>query len=195
MNLAKRLHSGHTIRAIGFDDARYRDKTPGEPVHVAGVVCRGTRFEGMVWGCTTKDGATATDEIIRLLRDSKFAEQVHIVLLDGLTMGGCNVVDLPRLAAEVAAPAVAVMRHRPNLERFKYVVDRLPDPEERWRRVLAAGPIHEIGQSVFQVSGEEPETVARVLKRLTIEGKVPEALRLAHLIGAAITTGESGKRA
>src|SRR4051812_12529836 len=115
MNLAKRLSSGHTIRVIGFDDAHYPDKPPGGRVYLSGVICRGTRFEGMVWGHTTVDGMSATDEIIRLLRDSKFADQVHIVLLDGLTMGGCNVIDLPKLAAAVGIPAVAVMRRRPNM--------------------------------------------------------------------------------
>nr|WP_289501088.1 hypothetical protein [Gloeocapsopsis sp. IPPAS B-1203] len=36
-----------------------------------------------------------------------------------------------------------------------------------------------------------PEVTA-VLQRLTERGKVPEALRLAHLIGAAVVKGESG---
>ena len=40
-----------------------------------------------------------------------------------------------------------------------------------------------------------PEAIASVLQRLTDCGKVPEALRLAHLIGAAIVKGESGRSA
>lgn len=35
----------------------------------------------------------------------------------------------------------------------------------------------------------------RVLNRVTDTGKVPEALRLAHLIGSAVKTGQSSKRA
>jgi endonuclease V-like protein UPF0215 family len=37
--------------------------------------------------------------------------------------------------------------------------------------------------------------VAEALKRLTDRGNVPEALRLAHLIGSAVVMGESSKRA
>ncbi|OAD24097.1 hypothetical protein THIOM_000050 [Candidatus Thiomargarita nelsonii] len=37
--------------------------------------------------------------------------------------------------------------------------------------------------------------MGKILQRLTLTGHVPEALRIAHLIGSAVMTGESGKRA
>jgi endonuclease V-like protein UPF0215 family len=48
---------------------------------------------------------------------------------------------------------------------------------------------------VFQVQGAGPDEAAEALARLTDRGAVPEPLRLAHLVGAAISTGESGRRA
>ncbi len=195
LSLARRIELKRTLRVIGFDDARYPDRTPGSPVFLTGAVCKGTRFEGMLWGQTTKDGMTATDEIIRLVKGSKFGPQIHLILLDGLTVGGGNVVDLQRLSQELGVPAIAVMRRLPNLDLFQQVIQKLPEGDERWRRVEAAGPIHEIRGKVFQVCGEEPDDVANALETLTIEGKVPEALRLAHLIGSAVMTGESSNRA
>ncbi|MFT7641913.1 MAG: hypothetical protein ACI9G1_003664, partial [Pirellulaceae bacterium] len=50
MDLNGLLNTGRNIRSIGIDDAHYPDKSMGSPVHVAGVVCAGTRFEGMLWG-------------------------------------------------------------------------------------------------------------------------------------------------
>jgi endonuclease V-like protein UPF0215 family len=61
--------------------------------------------------------------------------------------------------------------------------------------VRRAGPIHERPPFVFQVRGAEPDATAGALACLTDRGLVPEPLRLAHLIGAAIVTGESGHRA
>jgi hypothetical protein len=58
-----------------------------------------------------------------------------------------------------------------------------------------AGIIYAFEPFFFQVCGEQPEVIARVLQRLTDTGKVPEALRLAHLIGAAVITGVSGSSA
>lgn len=195
MELAKLLSSGRNIRVIGFDDAHYADKKRGSDVHVAGIVCSNTRFEGMLWDTIAKDGMDSTDRFINMLSTSKFAAQVQIILTDGITFGGCNVVDIEKLNHVLEVPVVTVMRRPPDMDRFRYVVDQLPDQEERWRRVEAAGPIHEMDGFVFQVYGELPKTTARVLRRLTDQGKVPEALRLAHLIGTAIKTGESGKRA
>ncbi len=195
MNLSKLLMSQKRIRVIGFDDAHWKGQGSGDEVHVAGIVCSDTRFEGMLWNTVKRDGTDGTEGLVRMLAESKFAAQVQVILIDGITLGGCNVVDLQELFRELKIPVIAVMRKLPNLERFRYVVEQLPDPEVRWQKVLAAGPIHELNGFVFQVVGEDPEVASRVLARLTDQGKVPEALRVAHLIGSAVKLGTSGKRA
>ena len=195
MKLDELLSRGKKIRVIGFDDVDHRGKERGEPVNVAGIVCAATRFEGMLWGELAKDGTDATDVLIQMLTSSKFALQLHVVLLDGITFGGCNVVDLPRLSDSTGLPVIAVMRKHPDLESFAHVVGLFEDADQRRRCVRAAGEIHQRGGFVFQVANEEPDTAARVLNKLTDQGKVPEALRLAHLIGSAIAFGESGNRA
>lgn len=193
-SLKEILRLERQIRVVGFDDAPF-DRAAGSPVNVSGVVCSGTRFEGLLWGEATKDGLDATDTVCDMLIGSKFHDQVHVVLLDGITFGGFNFVDLPALAARVDRPCVAVMRREPNLEAIRSILPRLSDPEERLARMERAGPIHTIGGFVFQVVGEEPEVVAQALAAVTDNGFVPEPLRIAHLIGAAVKTGQSGKRA
>ena len=100
------------LRAVGFDDAPFVRRRKAR-VPVTGVVCAGTRFEGMVWGHLRQDGWDATDAIAGLLVGGKFLPQVHLVLLDGLSFGGFNLVDLPLLAARLGCPCVAVMRRPP----------------------------------------------------------------------------------
>ena len=195
MELEKLLSCGRKIRAIGFDDAHYADKSVGAEVNVAGIICSDTRFEGMLWGSVEKDGFDSTDALSQLLIASKFAAQVQVIITDGITFGGCNVVDLKRLQELTGVPVIAVMRRPPDLDAFRHVVDQLDDPERRWNSVLAAGEIHQMLDSVFQVVGLEPLIAARVLKRLTDQGKIPEPIRLAHLIGSAVKLGTSGKRA
>ena len=162
---------------------------------LAGVVCSGTRFEGLVWGRVRRDGWNATEALCRLLLPGKFLPQLHLVLLDGLSFGGFNVVDLPQLAARLQRPCVALMRRPPDLPAVHAALAQLPQPARRRALLERAGPIHRLGGFVFQVQGAAPEDVARALPRLTDRGLVPEALRLAHLIGAAVAHGESGRRA
>ena len=106
-----------------------------------------------------------------------------------------NVVDLPQLHRELNLPVVAVMRRPPNMETFLQVLKRLPDADTRIQLTERAGQIHEIDGWVFQCQGESPREIARLLPRLTSHGKVPEALRMAHLIGSAVMLGDSTKRA
>ena len=185
---------GRTIRAIGFDDAPF-PRRRGARGHLAGVVCSGTRFEGMVWGHVRRDGWDATEVVARLLLGGKFLPQLHLVLLDGLSFGGFNLVDLEELAGRLGRPCVAVMRRPPDLAAVERAVRRLPAPERRLRILARAGPVHVVGPIAFQVRGAEPVTVAEALSRLTDRGHVPEPLRLAHLVGAAVRLGESGRRA
>ena len=185
---------GRTLRAVGFDDAPFARRRRAD-VAVAGVVCAGTRFEGLVWGRLRQDGWNATAALAGLLMGGKFLPQLHLVLLDGLSFGGLNLVDLPALAARLARPCVAVMRRPPDLAAMERAIRRLPGAERRLALLRAAGPIHALGRFTFQVAGAEPARIADALARLTDRGEVPEPLRLAHLVGASVRLGESGRRA
>ena len=194
MNLESLLKLNRTIRVIGFDDAPFI-RGSGEKVNLAGIICGGTRFEGMVWGELQPDGFDSTETICNLLINSKFLPQLHIVLLDGIGFGGFNVVDLPKLAETLQLPCVAEMRRQPDLNAVNDAMSRLPNLQQRQELLKRAGTIHEYSPFVFQVCGEDPEIIAKVLEKLTDCGKVPEALRLAHLISAAVIKGERGSSA
>jgi hypothetical protein len=194
MELASLLRLNRVIRVIGFDDAPFI-RNAGGSVSVAGVVCAGTRFEGMVWGQVEQDGWDATDVILELLLGRKFLPQLHVALFDGIAFGGFNVIDLPKLSEQLQLPCVAVMRRMPNLAAVEQAIRRLPQPEQRLERLQRAGIIYAYPPFFFQVSGACPKVTFSVLERLTDCGKVPEALRLAHLISAAVIKGESGSTA
>lgn len=185
---------GRTLRAIGFDDAPFDRGRRGD-VAIAGVVCAGTRFEGLVWGRARRDGWNATAELVRLLAGGKFLPQLHLVLLDGIAFGGFNVVDLAALAETLGRPCVAVMRRPPDLDAVERAMRRLPHPDRRLELLRRAGPVHRAGPFAFQVRGAAPDETGRALARLTDRGAVPEPLRLAHLVAGAVATGQSGKRA
>lgn len=182
------------IRVVGFDDAPFK-KERNDPVNIAGVVCSDTRFEGMLWGEVTKDGTDATDVLIKLIRNSKFYEQVHVILIDGIAFGGFNIIDLPRLTCDLNKPCIAVMRHYPDRQAIDQALSNLSEYQQRKQLLANAGKVYKHQVFYYQVSGCEPSIAAQVLEQLTDRGHVPEALRLAHLIGAAVMTGESSNRA
>ncbi|MGK0359267.1 MAG: endonuclease V-like protein UPF0215 family [Bradymonadia bacterium] len=192
-SLADALRAHKLLRVIGFDDAPF--STDDAHVNVSGIVCAGTRFEGMLWGQAERDGADATQVLATLCTQSKFHAQVHLVLIDGLAVGGFNLIDLPALAEAVDRPCVAVTRRPPDMPAIRRALGRFADAERRLRLVERAGPIYCVEPFCFQVIGAPPDVTAQALQQLTDRGHVPEALRLAHLIGSAIQTGQSGRRA
>lgn len=162
---------------------------------MAGVVCTDTRFEGMLWGEVTKDGTDATRVLIKLLLDSKFYDQVNLVLLDGIAVGGFNMIDLPTLSGELDRPCIAYMRKYPDSDAVNKALMNFNDYQQRKQLLARAGRIYRHHVFYYQLSGCQPDTAADVLEQITDRGHVPEALRLAHLIAAAIMTGESSNRA
>lgn len=194
MKLETLLARDRTIRVIGFDDAPFVRRRSSS-VSIVGVICAETRFEGMVWGKVRQDGWNATDAICRLLLGKKFLPQLHILLLDGIGFGGFNIIDLPKLADKLKIPCVTVMRRQPNMTKIETALQRLPQPQRRLELMRSAGKVYAYPPFFFQVCGEDPDVIAAVLQRLSDRGHVPEALRLAHLIGAAVVKGESGSSA
>ena len=103
--------SGRTIRAVGFDDAPFTRGRRG-PVGVAGVVCAGTRFEGLVWGRVRQDGWDATEVLIRLLAGGKFLPQLHLVLHPTMSLGRAHVIsDSVETSIREAFPQAEVIVH------------------------------------------------------------------------------------
>ncbi len=182
-----------SIRVIGFDDAPFTKGAPS--VSVAGVVCNNTRFEGMIWGRAQRDGFDATSVLVQMLTASKYHPQVHAVLLDGIAVGGLNIIDLPELAERLERPCIALMRKMPDIAAMEKVIAALPSPRRRLALLQRAGTIHHKPPFFFQVAGISYQDAMRVLHQVTDTGHVPEALRLAHLIGSAVELGESRGRA
>ena len=199
------LRSNLQLRALGFDDAPFstNPRIFGSVVNVVGIATSNSKFEGMLYGSIKQDFLDSTDVLISMIKRSKFLPQIHAVLIDGLTLGGLNVVDLQKVATEVDRVCVAVMRRQPNIEKMLNAMRNLPHFEERSSLLTKAGPIHVVQNWTFQYRVPNPhdyttpEDVAKLLQLLTPTGtqKIPECLRIAHLIGAAIKTGESGSSA
>ncbi|MBN1944327.1 MAG: DUF99 family protein [Bradymonadales bacterium] len=193
-NLETLLRRGRLIRAVGIDDAPF---TRGQrrSVLVVGAICAGTRFEGLLTTRVRPDGFDATRRVIAMLQNSKFLEQLHLLLLDGITLGGFNVLDLQELNRRLDLPVVAVTRQLPDFDAINRVISTLPEAARRQQLLSHAGPVHRARSVHFQVHGTSAELVTQALERLTDRGAIPEPLRLAHLIGGAIVNGESGRRA
>jgi len=188
------IRANRQIRTLGIDDAPFAPHRRGQ-VLVVGAIYSGHAFEGLVSCKVRQDGRNATRSLLRMIGGSKFQPQLHMIVLDGLTLAGFNIVDLPTLAGELGIPCAAVTRKPPDLDAVFAAAEHLPGHRWRHRMVSRAGPVYRSGPLYFQVAGTEPSTAGSVLQRCVKHGNLPECVRAAHLIARGIVLGQSGRRA
>jgi endonuclease V-like protein UPF0215 family len=84
------MHIKPEIRILGIDDSSLHT----EQVMIVGAVFRGGEWmDGVLRSYITKDGTDATDTIIRMVTESKHFGQIRVLMLDGITYAGFNVVE------------------------------------------------------------------------------------------------------
>jgi endonuclease V-like protein UPF0215 family len=167
----------------------------GGEVLLVGAVCARTRLDGVLSGRVRHDGWNATAQMVELVRRSPFDAHVRAVLLGGITVAGFNVVDIHTLAEELARPVLVVARRPPRLDEIRSALGHLAGAERRWALIERAGPMERVGEVMVQRAGLSVTEARQLLAATTLHGKLPEPLRLAHLIAGGLTTGVSRGRA
>lgn len=180
---------------VGFDDAPFEPAERGEVLIVGAVYSRAC-LEGVMSGHVRRDGDDATRVLARLVARSRFAAHLQAVLIQGIAMGGFNVVDIHALRRAVHRPVITAVRHAPDLEAIhRALLQNVPGGARKWERIERAGPMQYLAGLYVQLAGIAPEAAEPLLERLRIHGRLPEPLRTAHLIAGGIATGESRHRA
>ena len=180
------------FRVLGIDDGSFARTDRTAPL-VAVAISAPDHVEGILRSEVQVDGWDATERMVALLRDSRYLEGARALLLDGVSFGGFNVVDLGRLARALRRPVVSVTRDRPEWPSIRAALRKhFPiDGERRWRR-LRAHPLFRVptdGEPLWAAAVGCTRAEAReLLARTTVRGFWPEPLRVAHLIAHAIGT-------
>lgn len=182
------------IRILGVDDAPFTPHSQ-DPVMMVGTVFRaGAWLDGVLRTNIRVDGTDATEKIVKMVNASRHRDQIGVIMLDGVTFGGFNVVNIQRIFLETGIPVVVVTRKQPNFEKIKRALKNFTDWEDRWENVLAAGEVHRVKneESIhIQISGIDLEDAKEIVRLSTTRSAIPEPIRAAHIIAAGVTTGES----
>jgi endonuclease V-like protein UPF0215 family len=177
------LHATKAIRALGVAESF---RPSAKKSTLAGVVMRTDLVvDGFVFGAATVGGDDATRSVLKMYRKLKRAD-VNLIMLSGCIISRYNIVDLDELARLSGRPVVcltynettgiegAIRRH------FKH-------PEERiksYRKLGGRKPILlHTGYKAYVRSVRVTDADAkRVLDAFTLQGGVPEPVRLAKLL-------------
>jgi uncharacterized protein len=182
------------IRVLGVDDGAFIPHVQGQ-VPVVGVVFRGGYWlEGVMHTKIAVDGFDATEKISSMITASPHYKQLRVVMLNGITFAGFNIVDVKALNATTKLPVITVTREKPDLAEIHKALQNLPNSEERWEAILnAREPVEASTRNAkakvyMQAVGVSKEDAKKILRLTSTRSNIPEALRVAHLIASGISS-------
>lgn len=186
--LSLRLHLNKPgIRALGVAES-FR---PGERTStLAGVVMRSDRVvDGLAVGRTSVGGDDASASIAALYRRLK-RNDVNILMVSGAILSLYNIVDIDELSRRTRLPVIcltyketsgiedSIRRHFPGGAEAK--LDAYRKLGRRKKLKLKSG------HSVFaRIAGLEDAEARSVIDLFTLQGSVPEPIRVARLLARA----------
>ncbi len=184
------------VRILGIDDMpfSFRDRHVG----IVGVVMRGGKYlEGVLKTDIEVDGMDATEKIIEMLLSTRHRKQIKLIMLDGIALGGFNVVDCRAIYEATSIPVITVTRKKPDMEAIKKALQtHFDDWEERWR-IVSSIPLVEMKlkyKIYSQCYGIDCAQAREAIALSIVRGAIPEPIRVAHLIATGIKKGESRGR-
>lgn len=190
----------HEIRIVGVDDGVFLPHTKGL-ADVIGVVFRGGYWlDGVMKTEIAIDGMDATEKIGGMISGSHHYAQIRVIMLDGVTFGGFNVVDINGLSGLTMLPVIAVTRDEPDFEDIRKALTHLPESKKRWKilenqSTLISVKSRKDEEPVYmQVAGISREDAEKIVKETSTRSNIPEALRVAHLIASGLSKANSGSR-
>ncbi|HEU4525331.1 MAG TPA: DUF99 family protein [Gemmatimonadales bacterium] len=177
-----------------MDDAPF-EKGQSTPVPIVGVTMEGAdRIESVAMGEFPVDGEDVTGYMAAWIGGLRTRPALQGVILGGITVAGLAVVDVVDLAERLALPVLVVTRRSPagsdlaealrsaGLAHRLALLDRVP-------RAFGVGE----GLHLAHAGTSRSEAERLVLSCLA-KSRLPEPLRIAHLIGQAIVLRESRGR-
>ena len=178
------------IRVIGIDDSPF-DKFKDKNVMVVGVIMRGGLYvDGILTAKARVDGSDATKVIASMINKCKFKPQLQCIFLNGIAVGGFNVIDISELNKKTKLPVIVVIRKNPDIKKIKSALIMIKQ-KNKIRLIESAGKVIKVNGIFIQLIGINLENAREILKIACTRSLLPEPLRLAHIIAAGIVKGES----
>ena len=182
------------IRLLGIDDSPFTFNE--KYATVIGVIMRGGSYVDCVLSSRVSiDGNDATKICKKMVVNTRHRKQLRGVMLDGIALGGFNLVNIQELYSCINLPIITITRDNPDFEKIeKALRNNFEDWKDRLN-LMKKGELHKIETShnpiYVKCAGISLTEAKEIIKLSTIRGVIPEPIRMAHLIASGVTRGES----
>jgi endonuclease V-like protein UPF0215 family len=174
------------LRCLGIAESFVRSRPNSV---LAGVVMRADRrVDGLAYARATVGGNDATEAVLQIYRDLDRSD-INVLLLSGAAISWFNIIDIVEVFERVHKPLVCLTYEKsPGLE--EYIREYFTQPEEKLCRYARLGARVSVrlktGFEVYvRVLGMTAGEARILLNKFTLDGRVPEPVRVARLAARA----------
>jgi endonuclease V-like protein UPF0215 family len=181
---------------LGIDDATFSLKSGNEYTYLIGVICQGTRMIKVEKQRIAIDGNDSTEKITQLIKNNQ--DFVQYILTHTITFGGFNIMDLKRVNTQTSKPLIAITEREVDLDAVESALKKkYPNTyPKKIGKIENAGPLYQTkirtaagySRIYFHKIGISIKKAKLLLSKSSIDSKLPEPVRMAHLIGRIFKT-------
>jgi uncharacterized protein len=155
---------------------------------------RNDLIESVALGEFPVDGDGATDYLDSWIAGLRARPMLQAVILGGITIAGLGIIDVTALAERLDLAVLVVTRHNPARSELAGALTAAGLPERL--TILERIPrAYRVGEGLYLAHAGTLRVEAERLLAATLgKAKLPEPLRVAHLVGQAMVLRESRGR-
>jgi uncharacterized protein len=178
------------IRVLGIAESFRKEQ---EYSTLAGVVMRGDLvIDGFSHTKLKVSGSDSTAAVIKLFRILK-RNDVNAIMISGSVLSLYNVLDIDKIYKELRLPIVALSFSKAKSNLVENISARFPEKVAREKIKLLEKLGHSArlklatGYEIFvRYAGIDDEVSKKLLDKFTLQGSVPEPVRVARLFAKSI---------
>lgn len=174
------------VRVLGIAESFARARSSS---CLAGVVMRADlRVDGVAFARATVGGSDATEGVLAIYEQLDRSD-INALLLGGAVISWFNVIDLQEVFDRTGKPLIC-LTYEESLGLESYIREYFPDSEEKLAGYRRLGHREAVGLKTgyhvyIRVLGASAEDARVLLNRFTLDGRIPEPVRLARLAARA----------
>lgn len=151
-------------------------------------------IEGFVSAQIQVDGSDSEKSVMDLIT-SRLGQSANVVMTNGITFGGFNLIDPARIAELACRPVITITKKMPDVETMKAAISKHLQDDDKIRILDRLRPeriVLKSGKTLYcNYNGISAHETKRILEKTIKQGSIPEPLRMAHLVGRFLRFGSS----
>jgi len=147
-------------------------------------------IDGFVFGSAALEGNDATDQILHMYKELCRSD-ISYILISGVIISMYNIIDIKKLHDHLQIPVIGITYNESNgiKDEIKHHFQKYPESKINEYEKLGKREritLHTSYDIFVRYQGCTINEVKQLLNKLTLQGSIPEPIRISHLIANAL---------